>query len=359
MSLEISFQSDPVPLLAQMRAAPGTRLRCPKPSCVAEENYLLLFEEFAPAIEWLSEAGPKGPYDVSSLGIPDGPMLPMTGEFLQSLCHYTVLNRDKATEKHVWVNAACPPERQLLIEEDWPAEVFLAKSLFIYPMGDSCTSNHVFSKVWPNLRLIIFHNSDFSVDYKGIAAFLETHPKVHVWAENSIRAHPRIRCVPLGEENRIWRGGSVDYDPPITISRRAKRPVEVCLPHWGLTHDIRVEWRKQAWAVSTPRLCKAPEMPKEEYLTFLTECRAILCPRGNGLDTHRVWESLAKGTWPIVQDNAHTQLLLQQYPSLPLLTIDSPTDLDMSGLDVPEGLPRFHPVLLREYWRVLFDSHML
>ena len=97
-------------------------------------------------------------------------------------------------------------------------------------------------------------------------------------------------------------------------------------------------------------------MPKEKYLEFLTDCRAIVCPRGNGFDTHRVWESLAKGTWPIVQDNAHTQLLRRQYPSLPLLTIDSPEDLDMSGLDRPEELPRFHPVLLREYWRILFDS---
>ena len=31
----------------------------------------------------------------------------------------------------------------------------------------------------------------------------------------------------------------------------------------------------------------------------------------------------------------------------------------MSGLELPEGLPRFHPVLLREYWEVLFRSHML
>jgi hypothetical protein len=356
--IEFSFQTDPVPLLARMRAAPGTRLRCPRPTSVAEENYLLLFEEFAPEFEWIPLGGPGGAYDTSRLGIPDGPILPVTGEFLQSMCDYTVLNRAKATEEHVWVAAACPIERQLLIEEPWAPEVTEARSLFIYPVGDSSTSNHVFSRVWPNLRLIIFHNSDYSVDYKVIAAFLETHPKVHVWAENSVRSHPRIRCVPLGEENRIWRGGSVDYDPPITISRRAERQIEICAPHWGITHEIREQWRKELAGVLTRKLHRAPKMPKEKYLEFLTDCRAMLCPRGNGLDTHRVWECLAKGTWPIVQDNAHTQLLLQQYPSLPLLYIDSPEDLDMSGLDVPEGLPRFHPVLLREYWRVLFDSFL-
>ena len=358
MVIELSFSSDPVPLLSQIRSQPGDlRIRCPQPTCAAEENYLLLFEEFAPVFEFIPLQLP-GTYDVQHLAIPTQPILPVTGEFLQSLCDYTVLNRDKAVEKHVWVDAACPPERQLLIEEPWSPEVSEAKSLFIYPMGDSCTSNHVFSRVWPNLRLVVFHNSDFSVDYKVIAEFLKTHPKVHVWAENSIRWHPRIRCLPLGEENRIWRGGSVEYEPTITISRRAERSVEICLPHWGMTHPIRAQWRTEAEALSTPRLYKAPKMPKEEYFEFLTDCRAMICPPGNGYDTHRVWECLAKSTWPIVKDNAHTQLLLRQYPSLPLLTIDSPEDLDMSGLDVPEGLPRFHPVLLREYWRILFDSYV-
>jgi len=357
MLIELSFTSDPVPILNQIRSQPGAlHIRCPKPTCAAEENYLLLFEEFSPAFEFaaLPVAG-LGVYDVGRLAIPADPILPVTGEFLQSLCDYTVLNRDKATEEHVWVDAACPKERQLLIEELWAPEVLNARSLFIYPMGDSCTSNHVFSLVWPNLRLIIFHNSDFSVDYKVIAAFLESHPQVHVWAENSIRWHPRIRCVPLGEENRIWRGGSIEDDPPITISRRAERSIEICLPHWGLTHPIREVWRAEAEALSIPQLNKATKMAKEDYLEFLTGCRAMLCPRGNGLDTHRVWECLAKGTWPIVQDNAHTQLLLRQYPSLGLLTIDSPEDLD--ELELREGLPPFHPMLLREYWRILFESY--
>jgi hypothetical protein len=351
MSLEISFQTDPVSVLKALETTPGLVLRCPKPSCVAEENYLRLVEGFSPDIEW-TEAGPPGPYDVQRLAIPEGPILPVTGEFLQSLCDYTVLNREKATEENVWVAAGCAFERQRLIEEDWSPETLEAQSLFIYPMGDSCTARHVFSKVWPNLRLIVFHNSDFCVDYTLIAQFLESHPNVHVWAENAVRWHPRIRCVPIGEENRIWRSGTIDYDPPITISRAVDRSIAICLPHWGLTHEIREEWRNEP--VSTPRLYRAPQMPKEEYLEFLTDCRAMLCPRGNGIDTHRVWECIAKGVWPIVQDNAHTQLLLRQYPSIPLLTIDSPSELDR-GFDIPPELP-FHPVILREYWEILFRS---
>ena len=357
--ISTDFTRDPIPILSKIRqSAPETlHIRCPVPTCVAEENYLLLFEEFSPSFTFHSEKpSVVGTYDPQRLAIPTEPILPVTGEYLQSLCDYTVLNREKSVEKHVWVAAACPPERQLFIEEEWSPEVIqTAQSLFLYPMGDSCTSNCVFSRVWPRLRLLVFHNSDFSVDYTVIANFLETHPNVYVWAENSIRWHPRIRCVPLGEENRIWRGGSVDYDPPITISRKEARPVKICLPHWGLTHPIRKQWREEASTLDISGLHRAPSMPKEEYLEFLTDCRAVLCPRGNGYDTHRVWECLAKGTWPIVQDNAHTQLLLRQYPSLPLLTIDSPEDLSTCS---PEGLPPFHPMLLREFWRILFHSYV-
>ena len=359
MLIDISFSTDPVPLLSSLRAQqPATlQLRCRKPTCPAEENYLLLFEEFNPTIEFAELEAVPGPYDSGRLAIPTGPVLPVTGEFLQGLCDYTVLNRDKATEKHVWVAAVCPAERQLLIEEPWPDNVFEAQSLFIYPTGHTCTSNHVFSRVWPKLRLIIFHNIDHSLDYKPISKFLESHPNVWVWAENAVRWHPRIRCVPILQPNRIWRGGSLDYDPPVDFSRKEDRPIDICVPHWSITHDIRIQWRKEVNALSSPRIFRAAQLPQKDYLNFLPECRAMVCPPGNGHDTHRVWECLTMGVWPIVHDNAHTQLLLRQYPSLGLLAIDSPEDLD-AGLEIPPGLPPFHPLLIREYWRVLFESHM-
>lgn len=359
-TIDIDYSEFPAPVLRGLRARQPRDLilRCRKPRSSAEENYLLLFEEFTPKIQVIEGSEPRGSYSPEGLGTPSGPFLPMTGEFLQSLCDYTVLNRDKLAEKCAWVGTACPPERQLLIEEEWPSKVYDAQSLFIYPMADSCTSNHVFSRTWPKLRLIVFHNSDYSLDYKIILTFLESHPKVYVWAENAIRWHPRIRCVPLGHANRNWYRPSIGDELPVEISRNEDRPIGVCVPHWGMTHPIRAQWRAEVDALSTPRIFRAAEMPRERYINFLTECQAMLCPPGNGYDTHRVWECLTMGVWPIVQDNAHTQLLLRQYPSLGLLTIDSPENLDMSGLDPPPGLPPFHPLLGREYWRILLESHM-
>jgi hypothetical protein len=352
--VDLGVHTDPIPLLARVKPGDRLRIRCPRPVTPAQQNYLLLFEHLSPVIEYTEEVWGEGDYDVERLAIPTEPILAMTGEFLQSLCDYSVLNREKTTENYVCASFACPPERQLLTDEKWGGEVFEAKSLFIYPVYDKSTLHSVFSKSWPNLRLIIFHNSDYPVEYKPITQFLESHPAVCVWAENSIIPHPRIRCVPIGLPNRIWRGGSLDTDPPITISRREDRPIEICMAHWGPTHPVRFAWLQQA---EGKPLYRAPKLEKEEYLEFLTSCRALLCPQGNGVDTHRVWECLTKGVWAIVQDNSHTQVLLEQNPSLHLLPIDDLDDL--KNLTVPPSPAPFHPLILREYWRILFAAATL
>jgi hypothetical protein len=67
---------------------------------------------------------------------------------------------------------------------------------------------------------------------------------------------------------------------------------------------------------------------------FFEELRASeysLCPRGNGIDTHRFWESLYTGTIPIVE---HCRLN-DFFQGLPFITWSRMT---VSALDAPEAL---------------------
>ena len=55
--------------------------------------------------------------------------------------------------------------------------------------------------------------------------------------------------------------------------------------------------------------------------TFLQDIRNhtfVFCPRGNGIDTHRLWETLYMGSIPIVK--RHTAL--EEFSDLPILFID-------------------------------------
>ena len=39
---------------------------------------------------------------------------------------------------------------------------------------------------------------------------------------------------------------------------------------------------------------------RKKYLIDITKSIFVLCPRGNGIDTHRMWETLYMGSIPIV-----------------------------------------------------------
>ena len=403
---------DPAPQIAILRQARYNRLIivCTKPKTDAETNYLKLFEEFHPVLQhgteledfavlrsakrilvtnstfswfaaFLGEATERWipeptfnqlgkisdtdhlyaaamNYPLRNLDIPVEPFLPVSGEFLQSMCDYSILDREKKAEYHRWIDVACPVERQLYIEEEWAPEVFQAKTLFIYPKEDSCCAKHVFKHTWPNLRLIMFHNSDYSLDAKTVIPFLDANPNVWCWAQNLTCRHPRIRVVPIGEENRMWRNdGSATDEPMNTVSRNPERNVDIFVSHWGKTSPIRSVWYNQIQRISSERVRVCPKMPKEIYLEIIKTVRAMVCPPGNGVDTHRHWDALTAGTWAIVEDNAHTQLLLRDYPSLHLIPVADAENVHLTP--IPDTIAPFHPLLLRQFWRTLFDSYLL
>jgi hypothetical protein len=56
---------------------------------------------------------------------------------------------------------------------------------------------------------------------------------------------------------------------------------------------------------------------RKKYLQEIKSSKFVLCPRGNGIDTHRIWESLYMGSIPIViYENAH-----ELFTDLPILFI--------------------------------------
>jgi hypothetical protein len=54
---------------------------------------------------------------------------------------------------------------------------------------------------------------------------------------------------------------------------------------------------------------------RNDYLISLKKSKFILCPAGNGVDTHRLWESLYMGSIPIIQ-NHRTHDICEELPVL-------------------------------------------
>jgi hypothetical protein len=66
----------------------------------------------------------------------------------------------------------------------------------------------------------------------------------------------------------------------------------------------------------------------ESYVESLTAHKYSLCPWGNGLDTHRFWESIYLGTIPITQ----RKLTYQSAEGLPHLLVDKYEDININLL---------------------------
>lgn len=349
------YATDPVPVLRQLRASkpPEVLLATEPPTTDAERAYLLLFEEFKPTFYHGPELEPaEGTYDIEQLAIPKE-LLPMTGEYLQSLCDYTILSDILKTPFHAPIIDTVA-RRQLILDTEWPDECKHAQSLFLYP--ESASLETVVAREWPSLRLLIYHNGDNQIQYSLLVPFLDANPKVYAWILNNTVTHPRIRSLPIGEQNRVWREGTPEYDPPIRTCRNVDREYSLIYPFCSYTHTLRPTWYAEAKLLRRNDMMIFAKLPKEEYIESLESAKAVVCPPGNGYDTHRCWETLYKGAWAIVYANDHTNCLLQEYPSLPFLRIKDTSDLET--LEIPAAPSPFHPMLLRSFWDILFASYM-
>jgi hypothetical protein len=58
----------------------------------------------------------------------------------------------------------------------------------------------------------------------------------------------------------------------------------------------------------------------------------------------------------LLDDNDHTRNLIEEYPSLSITAIKGLQDL--RSLPPFTAPPRFHPMLLKAFWKTLFDSYI-
>lgn len=66
---------------------------------------------------------------------------------------------------------------------------------------------------------------------------------------------------------------------------------------------------------------ETPNFSQKGHISYLTALRAhsfVICPEGNGVDTHRIWETLYMGGIPIVLGNPVIDSIIQGLPVLRL-----------------------------------------
>jgi len=148
-------------------------------------------------------------------------------------------------------------------------------------------------------RLIVMGNSDrdfYTFDTK-LPASVE-----RVYIQNSHISNEKYRTLPIGVENkRYGKNGYKRFFDSKLVAINKKDAILV--GPFSPTHAERAElddWFK----IKDKGLFSIKEYISTKKIAFISaEFRYVACPRGNGTDTHRFWETLYRGSIPVVKQS--------------------------------------------------------
>lgn len=139
----------------------------------------------------------------------------------------------------------------------------------------------------------------------------------------------------------------------------------------GFTSDVYANFTIQTNSDERSHLCQIleslgfpmrnPSMTHEgrlEYLRSLRTSNFVVCPEGNGVDTHRLWETLYVGGTPIVKSNPLVNSLVESLPVLIVNSWEELTDLGHLESSWVELQSKTHSgnVLRFSYWDSIFTK---
>ncbi len=164
--------------------------------------------------------------------------------------------------------------------------------------------------------VIIAGNSDFEFHTPPINLPISVRA---VFLQNSfVSDNARLFSIPLGIENFRW---GVNGNPKFIRTQGASNisKTRVLFGPLGKTHPTREKVTKsfdvasQYWDFFSGRI--APR----DFDKLTKRYSHVAAVRGNGVDTHRLWESLYRGVTPIVEKSAWWDSLAIYFPEVEVL----------------------------------------
>lgn len=185
--------------------------------------------------------------------------------------------------------------------------------------------NQYFKKIHKKIEnkyILISHNSDKNITEKE-KEYLDD--KVIYWfAQNlSIKQDEKLGVIPIGLENlRYHLNGELgDF---VTKTNIVKKNMVLASFSVSTNQEVRENLLNLSKNKSFIEIKKF--LDHKTYFENLKLYKFNLCPEGNGLDTHRIWESVLAESIPIMVRNFFTiNLALLKFP---ILLLDDWSDLN-------------------------------
>ncbi len=201
--------------------------------------------------------------------------------------------------------------------------------------------------------IIISHNSDINVD-----TTFQIPSCVKKWFTTNVNViNSKIESIPIGLENDRWFpklnkrdqmqwqvGQEYSYKNLVYMNFNIQTNVSKRQEVYDVLKD-------KSWVTKTRCNCKNGR-EFNDYIYNVYRHKFVVCPEGNGIDTHRIWETLFMGSIPIVLSSINISFYERL---LSILVVDNWNELTVERLqEVFTSILKVDfdsSVLTFEYWK--------
>lgn len=190
----------------------------------------------------------------------------------------------------------------------------------------------------PKQIILVSHNSDGNIQWKkGREEYdYEWRKETNIlywFSQNVLTTDPTLIPIPIGLENDYIFSPDIKQQYMVDLrKRRIKKNVQMFICYNPETNRPErypplTLFKDCPWVIITEGFNNINLYKR--FFDIMVQSLFVLCPAGNGTDTHRLWEALYLGCIPIVKRYPFTEYY-EKY--LPILIVDKWEEITLSFL---------------------------
>jgi hypothetical protein len=234
-----------------------------------------------------------------------------TGDVIETICDFIFDIENYITGDHGREKTNLS-KHELIQKQIDAINLQMPEIVFVYGHDIDNFVNYL-DKIQHKFKLVT-HNSDIGVEERHVS-FLNNAKIIKWFAQNTYIQHPKLTTLPIGIARSKYAHGNVDMFTSLTTNN-----IKNNLVYKNFDTNTNLHIRNYIDVVTSKNHIKMQQNTScYEYWKSLSSSVFSISPPGNGIDCHRIWESLYLKTIPIVK--AHEAF--NQFRDLPILFIEN------------------------------------
>jgi hypothetical protein len=135
-----------------------------------------------------------------------------------------------------------------------------------------------------------------------------------MYSQNPCINHPNLNLLPIGIANSMWAHGNLTVLNDIILKTSTLPKTKDV--YFNFNIHTNQHKRQECFDILKNKIQFDSIKPYYDYIHSLSQCRFAICPDGNGIDSHRIWECYYLGVVPILLDSVFARKLEKVIPCI-------------------------------------------